>query len=52
VTGLTATLSAGSFAIGTGNLSYSITGTPASGGTASFALNIGGQTCTLNLFCM
>ncbi len=50
VTGLTATLSAGNFAIGAGNLSYSITGTPASGGTASFALNIGGQTCTLNLF--
>jgi uncharacterized protein (TIGR02145 family) len=49
VTGLTATLSAGSFAIGAGNLSYSITGTPASGGTASFALNIGGQTCTLDV---
>ena len=49
VTGLTATLSAGSFASGAGNLSYAITGTPASGGTASFALNIGGQTCTLNV---
>ncbi|MFM8489948.1 MAG: hypothetical protein ACKOCH_26715, partial [Bacteroidota bacterium] len=31
-------------------LSYAITGTPASGGTASFALNIGGQTCTLDVF--
>jgi uncharacterized protein (TIGR02145 family) len=50
VTGLTATLSAGNFASGSGSLSYAITGTPASGGTASFALNIGGQTCTLNLF--
>ncbi len=49
VTGLTATLSAGSFASGAGNLSYAITGTPASGGTASFALNIGGQTCTLDV---
>jgi uncharacterized protein (TIGR02145 family) len=49
VTGLTATLSAGNFGSGAGNLSYSITGTPASGGTASFALNIGGQTCTLNI---
>ena len=50
VTGLTATLSAGNFGSGVGSLTYSITGTPASGGTASFALNIGGQTCTLNLF--
>ena len=49
VTGLTATLSAGNFASGAGNLSYAITGTPSSAGTASFALNIGGQTCTLNL---
>jgi uncharacterized protein (TIGR02145 family) len=49
VTGLTATLSAGGFVSGSGNLSYAITGTPASGGTASFALNIGGQACTLNL---
>ena len=50
VTGLTATLSAGSFESGSGNLSYAITGTPAVAGTASFALNIGGQTCTLNVF--
>ena len=49
VTGLTATLSAGSFVAGAGSLTYAITGTPASGGTASFALNIGGQTCTLTL---
>jgi uncharacterized protein (TIGR02145 family) len=49
VTGLTATLGGGSFTIGTGNLTYAITGTPASGGTASFALNIGGQTCTLDV---
>jgi uncharacterized protein (TIGR02145 family) len=49
VTGLTATLAAGSFANGAGNLTYTITGTPASGGTATFALNIGGQTCSLNV---
>jgi uncharacterized protein (TIGR02145 family) len=49
VTGLTATLSAGSFVSGAGSLSYAITGTPASSGTASFALNIGGQTCTLDV---
>jgi hypothetical protein len=47
VTGLTATLSAGTFAIGDGTLTYTITGTPASGGEASFALSIGGQTGTL-----
>ncbi len=47
VTGLTATLSAGVFASGSGNLTYTITGTPGYSGTASFALNIGGRTCTL-----
>lgn len=50
VTGLTATLSAGSFESGAGSLSYTVTGTPSSGGTASFVVNIGGQTCTLNLY--
>ena len=48
VNGLTATLSAGIFAIGNGTLTYEITGTPDSSGTASFALNIGGQSCTLS----
>ena len=47
ITGLTATLPAGNFASGDGSLTYTITGTPASLGTASFALDIGGQTCTL-----
>jgi uncharacterized protein (TIGR02145 family) len=47
VTGLTATLAAGTFATGAGSLTYTITGTPSAGGTASFALNIGGKTCTL-----
>jgi hypothetical protein len=47
VTGLTATLTAGTFASGAGSLIYTITGTPASSGTASFVLNIGGRTCTL-----
>ena len=49
VTGLTATLSAGSFANGSGTLIYNISGTPASAGTASFALNIGGQSCVLTI---
>ena len=48
VTGLTATLSAGTFANGAGSLTYTITGTPSGTGTATFALNIGGQTCNLN----
>lgn len=47
VTGLTATLAAGNFANGAGNLTYNITGTPTSAGTANFALNIGGQNCNL-----
>lgn len=49
VTGLTATLSAGTFANGAGNLVYTITGTPSGSGTASFAINIGGQSCILNI---
>jgi uncharacterized protein (TIGR02145 family) len=49
VTGLTATVSAGTFATGNGTLEYTISGTPISSGTASFALNIGGQTCTLSI---
>ncbi len=47
VSGLTATLDAGTFAVGSGSLTYTITGTPASAGTASFAVNIGGKTITL-----
>jgi len=49
VTGLTATLSPGTFANGVGSLNYTITGTPNSSGTASFALNIGGQECTIEI---
>jgi hypothetical protein len=48
ITGLTATLAPGNFASGSGSLTYTITGTPSGTGTASFALNIGGQSCTLN----
>jgi uncharacterized protein (TIGR02145 family) len=47
VTGLTATLNLGIFTSGAGNLTYTITGTPTTTGTASFAINIGGQSCTL-----
>lgn len=49
VTGLTAKLNSGQFAIGFGLVSYSITGTPSAEGTASFALNIGGKQCTYSI---
>jgi hypothetical protein len=47
VTGLTATLSAGTFSTTSGNLTLNVTGTPTSMGTASFLVNIAGKTCTL-----
>lgn len=49
VTGLTAILDAGTFATGNGTLTYNITGTPSIEGTANFAINIGGKTCTLSI---
>jgi hypothetical protein len=49
VTGLTATLSAGTLATGAGSAVFAITGTPASSGTATFAITLGGQSCTLSL---
>jgi uncharacterized protein (TIGR02145 family) len=47
VNGLTATLQAGNFANGAGSLTYTISGTPSTIGTALFSLNLGGQMCTL-----
>lgn len=49
VTGLNATLTAGTLASGAGNLSYTITGTPTSSGTALFAITFGGQSCSMSL---
>ena len=49
VLGLTANLAGGTLALGTGNLVYTITGTPAASGTASFAITIGGQSCTFSI---
>lgn len=49
VTGLTATLAAGTLASGAGSVTYAITGTPSAAGTASFAISLGGQSCTLSL---
>ena len=48
VTGLTATLNPGTFTVGSGNLTYTITGSPSAAGTANFALIIGGQTCNFS----
>ena len=49
VTGLTATITSGILANGSGSLSLAISGIPGTSGTASFALNIGGQTCSINI---
>jgi len=48
VTGLTATLNAGTFATGNGTLTFTINGTPNTMGTANFTVTIGGQTCTFS----
>ena len=49
VTGLTATLQAGILSNGSGNFTYSITGTPTSAGTANFDISFDGKTCRLSL---
>jgi uncharacterized protein (TIGR02145 family) len=49
VVGLTATLAAGTLANGAGSLTYSISGTPTTSGTASFAISVGGQSCSFTL---
>ncbi len=49
VTGLVASLEEGILTNGSGNLVYNITGIPSTHGTASFAINFGGQSCAINL---
>jgi Protein of unknown function (DUF3500) len=49
VTGLTATLTAATLALGAGNATFAITGTPSAAGTASFAISVGGQSCSIAL---
>lgn len=49
VIGLTATLVAGTLTNGTGNITYTVTGTPATAGTANFAVSFGGQSCNIAL---
>ncbi len=49
VTGLTATLAAGTLASGAGSATFAITGTPSAAGTATFAVSVGGQSCSFSL---
>jgi uncharacterized protein (TIGR02145 family) len=49
VTGLTATLLPGNFAVGSGTLIYTVSGTPSGVGTASFMVSVGGLTGSSNL---
>ncbi len=49
VTGLTATLQAGTLAGGAGNLAYTVTGTPTSVGSATFPVTFGSMSCNLTL---
>ncbi len=49
VTGLTAVLQSGTLANGNGNLTYTITGTPATTGLATFLISFSGQSCWLSI---
>ncbi len=49
VTGLTASRTADTLANGNGSVTYTISGTPATSGTASFAITLGGQSCSFAL---
>ena len=49
VVGLTATVSAGTLAIGYGSISYSIAGTPQSSGMASFLVSLDSHSCIVNV---
>jgi len=49
VTGLSATLLAGTLANGVGSLVYTISGTPVSVGTAKFTIALGGKTCSFDV---
>jgi uncharacterized protein (TIGR02145 family) len=49
VTGLSATLLAGTLANGEGTLVYTISGTPTTAGTANFSIALGGKSCTVSV---
>lgn len=48
VTGLSATLTAGSIATGAGTLTLAVNGNPSAAGVATYAFTFGGQSCTIN----
>ncbi len=48
VTGLTATLTAGTLNNGNGTLTFAISGTPTTTGIANFTITLSGKTCTLS----
>ncbi|CAH0997663.1 hypothetical protein EMA8858_03797 [Emticicia aquatica] len=49
VSGLTATLTAGTLVSGAGSVTFAITGTPSTSGTATFAVSLGGQSCSFSM---
>lgn len=49
VTGLTATLLAGTFNQPNGTVTYNVTGTPSGAGSTTFAITVGNQTCNVVL---
>ena len=49
VLGLTASLSIGNLVSGSGSLVFTISGTPAASGTATFPLSMAGQSCSFSL---
>jgi hypothetical protein len=49
VTGLVATLRAGTLTTSTGSLIFDITGTPSTFGTASFTINFAGKSCSFSI---
>ena len=49
ISGLSATLLAGTLANGEGTLVYTISGTPASVGSAKFVIALGGKSCTITI---
>jgi glycosidase len=49
VTGLTATLQSGTLANGAGNFTYSVSGTPVAGGSASFNISFGALSCSVSI---
>ncbi|MBP1164572.1 MULTISPECIES: FISUMP domain-containing protein [unclassified Chryseobacterium] len=49
VTGINAVLASGTLNNGSGNLIFNIVGTPAAAGTATFNINLGGESCGFNI---